>query len=511
LLKFAFGCSRLWSQRRPGIYREQQHHMIYDYLIVGCGVAGLNAARYIPADKKVLLVCKKSPWQCNTFFAQGGVATATNERDIDSHVADTLQAGAFQNNKDRVRTMSSHSIQTIYELIDDGMEFDKNPDGSLAYTKEAAHSKSRVLHANGDATGRQLHLFLLKQCRHKIIDNSIVVDILSQDGVCYGVELLCDNRIKRVFAHHTILASGGVGSIYQYHTNSTTISGDIQGICAEKGITLADMHLMQFHPTVYVEQTTAQKQLLTEALRGEGAKIVDEDGYAFLQDYHSSAELAPRDIVSRAIFDYIKKTESKIYLDLSNFTKKQFKRRFPNIYHNFVDMGYDLPNDKVPISPAFHYSMGGVKVDRYGLVSDYKNLFAIGEVARTGVHGANRLASNSLLEGLVFSKLAVLQSMKNQFHMDIEKFTNPQKDYILQKPQDKKLKEKLRAIMWKHVGIIRNTEDLKETLDKLQKISKLDIGRLLYLRLLVAISIVKEAVANTSSVGAHFIQKKEKR
>lgn len=277
--------------------------MIYDYLIIGCGVAGLNTARYIPKNKKVLVLCKKSPWQCNTFFAQGGIATAKNKDDINLYIADILEAGVHQNNTQAVEILSSHSIKVIDDLIQDGMKFDTNPDGSLAFTNEAAHSKSRVLHADGDATGRNLHMFLLNECKHDIIDNSIVVDILLQDGICYGVELLQNKKIKRVFAHNTILASGGVGSIYKFHTNSTTISGDIQGICVEKNIKLKDMHLMQFHPTVYVEQQTAQKQLLTEALRGEGAIVVDENGYAFLKDYHKNAELAPRDIVSRAIFD----------------------------------------------------------------------------------------------------------------------------------------------------------------------------------------------------------------
>jgi L-aspartate oxidase len=270
------------------------------------------------------------------------------------------------------------------------------------------------------------------------------------------------------------------------------------------------MHLMQFHPTVYTEQKTAQKQLLTEALRGEGATIVDEHGYAFLKDYHKNAELAPRDIVSRAIFDYIKKTNSKIYLDLSNFTKTKFQKRFPNIYHNFVNLGYDLPQDKVPISPAFHYSMGGVKVDKYSLVSNSKNLFAIGEVAYTGVHGANRLASNSLLEGLVFSKLAVQKSLENQFKIDPKLYNKPQKHYTLLKPQDKKLKQQLRALMWNSVGIIRNTQELEDTLFVLKQMLSKDIGRLLYLRLLVATSIVTQAIANTSSIGAHFIQQKDK-
>jgi len=277
--------------------------MIYDYLIIGAGIAGLNAARYIPKDKKVLIVCKKSPWECNTFFAQGGVVRARDKKDIPYHIQDTLNAGVNLNNKKAVQILSEESIDVINNIIQHGFKFDTNKAGKLAYTKEAAHSTSRILHADGDATGRMLHMFLLEQCPHQIVTNSIVIDLLYEDGVCYGATLIQDNKEKQIYAHNTIIASGGVGSIYRYHTNSTTIAGDIQGICVEKGLKLKDMEMMQFHPTVFVDSPNSRKQLLTEALRGEGAIVEDEDGYAFLQDYHTDAELAPRDVVSRSIID----------------------------------------------------------------------------------------------------------------------------------------------------------------------------------------------------------------
>ena len=341
---------------------RNKYKMIYDYLIIGAGLAGLNAARQIPRDKKVLIVCKKSPWECNTFYAQGGVASAVDQDDIASHIQDTLTAGVNLNNIDAVTTLSEHSQEAIKDLIDYGMKFDTNADGTLAYTKEAAHSRSRILHADGDATGRELHMFLLNNCKSEIILNSIVIDLLYQDGVCYGAHLIHndDQKDEIIYAHNTILASGGVGSIYRYHTNSTTIAGDIQGICVEKGIALKDMEMMQFHPTVFVNSPNARKQLLTEALRGEGAIIEDEDGYAFLKDYHEDEELAPRDVVSRAIFDYVQKTGSVVYLSFKNFKKQFFKKRFPNIYNDLREVGFDLPFERVPISPAFHYSMGGI-------------------------------------------------------------------------------------------------------------------------------------------------------
>jgi L-aspartate oxidase len=484
--------------------------MVYDYLIIGAGIAGLNAARLIPEDKKVLVVCKKTPWECNTFWAQGGVVRARNIEDVPLHVKDTLEAGVYLNDPEAVKTLSEHSIEAIDDLIDHGFEFDRNAKGELAYTKEAAHSTSRILHADGDATGRILHMFLLQQCPHEVVVDSIVIDLLYEDGICYGAHMIANGKDKVVYAHNTIIASGGVGSIYRYHTNSTTIAGDIQGICVEKGIALKDMEMMQFHPTVFIESNNARKQLLTEALRGEGAIIEDEDGYPFLKDYHKDAELAPRDVVSRAIFDYHKKTGSKIYLSFKTFDKKIFQKRFPNIYKDLKEIGYDLPFERVPISPAFHYSMGGIEVDLHSKVKGTKNLYAIGEAACTGVHGANRLASNSLLEGLVFSKIAVDHSMQENFK--IVKQNYGLKDeiphYELLKKGDKAIKNALRTLMWRSVGIVRVRQDLIDALEEVDGFLKEDVGRLLYLRLLTARAIIQSAIERKESVGAHFLKQK---
>lgn len=480
---------------------------IYDYIIVGTGIAGLNAARYIPKDKKVLLVCKQSPWECNTFWAQGGVATAVDEADMPVHVKDTLTAGVGLNDPEAVETLSQHSREAINDLISDGFEFDKNEEGELAFTKEAAHSRNRILHADGDATGRMLHMFLLQVCPHEVVTDSIVVDLFIQGDQCYGVQIRTGEKLRRVYAHNTIIASGGVGSIYRYHTNSTTIAGDLQGVCLEKGIALEDMEMMQFHPTVFVDTDMARKPLLSEALRGEGAEIEDEDGVRFLLKYHKDGELAPRDVVSRAIFDHHSKTGSQIYLSFKNFEKKFFKKRFPNIYGNLKEFGFDLPFERVPISPAFHYSMGGIPTDLNGLVKGFKNLYAIGEVACTGVHGANRLASNSLLEGLVFSKLAVKYSLENKFTIDINEYKIRHKVYLLQKPGDKAIKNELRTLMWKNAGIVRVEQDLIDALEEVESFLKEDVGRLLFLRLLTAKSILESAIGRKESIGAHFKQK----
>jgi len=482
--------------------------MIYDYIIIGTGIAGLNAARLIPKDKRVLVVCKKTPWECNTFWAQGGVVRVRDENDIPLHIKDTLTAGVFLNDKTAVETLSFNSIDAIDDMIQNGFEFDRNSKGELAFTKEAAHSTSRILHADGDATGRMIHMYLLKECPHEIATESIVIDLLYQDKICYGAHLIQNGKDRIVYAHNTIIASGGVGSIYRYHTNSTTIAGDIQGICIEKGIPVKDMEMMQFHPTVYVENDKARKQLLSEALRGEGALIEDEDGYQFLKDYHPDKELAPRDVVSRAIFDYAKKTGSKIYLSFKNFKKEFFKQRFPNIYKNLKELGFELPFERVPISPAFHYSMGGIEVDLNSKVKGTQNLYAIGEVACTGVHGANRLASNSLLEGLVFSKLATTYAEKENYKIDLNNYTNEQPHYVLQKTTDKAIKNELRNLMWTNVGIVRKRQELIDTLEEVESYLIEDVGRLLFLRLLTAKSIIKSAIDRKKSIGAHYLKEK---
>ncbi|MBL3520915.1 L-aspartate oxidase [Arcobacter lanthieri] len=480
--------------------------MIYDYIIIGAGIAGLNAARLIPKDKRVLILCKMSTWNSNTFWAQGGIASAVDESDIPMHIKDTLEAGANYNDKNTVELLSRASIPAIKELINAGMKFDLNTDGSLAYTKEAAHSRNRILHACGDATGREIHLFLLEHCPHEIITSAVACDLLIKDDICYGVQYFIKNEQKVLFAHNTIIASGGFGSIYKYHTNSTANAGEMQGLAVLKNLPLKDMEMTQFHPTVLKGTAFARKPLLSEALRGEGAFIVDENNKRFLFDYHKDGELAPRDIVSRSIFDYHKKTGLKVYLSFEKFEKRAFKQRFPNIYENIKDLGYDLPFEKVPISPAFHYAMGGIQTEQNGLIKGFKNLYAIGEVACTGVHGANRLASNSLLEGLVFSKLAVENSLEANFKIDIKNFDKEILNYTRTTEIDKEIKDGLRKIMWNCAGIVREKNELKQGLEQIEEFLKKDIGRLVYLRLLCAKEVLKSAIKREKSLGAHFIK-----
>lgn len=483
--------------------------MIYDYIIIGTGIAGLNAARLIPKDKKVLVLCKKSPWDCNTFWAQGGIATAVDDVDIPAHIQDTLTAGVNYNDKKAVELLSKKSLKAVKNLIDSGLKFDLNDKGQLAYTKEAAHSRSRILHADGDATGRMIHMFLLQECEHEMITEVVVNDLLIENGICYGVQFFTsETEQKVVYSHNTIIASGGIGSLYRYHTNSTAIAGEMQGLILHKGLSLKDMEMMQFHPTVVKGTHFARKPLLSEALRGEGAHIVDDNGYRFLKDYHKDAELAPRDVVSRSIFDYNKKTGLGVFLSLEMFDKKYFKKRFPNIYSNLKNLGYDLPFERVPISPAFHYAMGGIETTLDAKVKGIQNLYAVGEVACTGVHGANRLASNSLLEGLVFSQIAVETSMKENFKVSRENYTKIIKSYTRNQEIDKEIKNNLRKIMWKAASIVRDPKELEDALFEIEKYLQKDVGRLLFLRLLTAKSIIQSAINRKESMGAHFIRNK---
>jgi len=479
--------------------------MVYDVVIIGAGVAGLYAAMKLPKDQKVLIINKNHPWECNTFYAQGGVVTAVDDADEILHVQDTMEAGAGLCDEEAVRVLSEHSREVVGDLIKRGFQFDKDTSGKLLYTKEAAHSASRILHAGGDATGRYMHHFLLEQNPHPMLEGAQVTDLLINEGKCYGVCVNYQNNLKHILSKNVIIASGGVGSLFEYHTNASTISGDLQGICLEKGIALERMEMLQFHPTVYVSSRAAQKQLLTEALRGEGALLVGEDGYAFMKDYDTRAELAPRDIVSRAIFDYKQKSGQEVYLSFGHFEAEYFQHRFPNIASSLKDLGFTLPRQRVPISPAFHYAIGGIKTDLSGKIASIENLYAIGEVASTRVHGANRLASNSLLEGLVFADRAVKKINEISVTYLPKAFTISADS--LRCDNDKTYKDELRSIMWNDVGIVRTQKGLEEALAFIESTLEKEIGRLLKLRLLTAKEIVTSALNRKESVGVHYIKR----
>jgi len=476
----------------------------YDVIIIGAGVAGLYAAMKLPKDKKVLIINKRETFKCNTFYAQGGVALARDRADIPAHMKDTLDAGDGLCDEEAVKVLSEFSREAIDDLVKNGFKFDTDENGELLYTKEAAHSCERILHAGGDATGRYLHYFLLSHNPHAMLGDARVVDLLIKDDICYGVTVLDHRESRNIYAKNIIIASGGVGSLYEYHTNAPCISADIQGLCVQKGIALDRMEMLQFHPTVFVNSDNAQKMLLTEALRGEGATIEDESGKRFLFDYDKRGELASRDIVSKSIYLHKKKTGMNTYLVFKNFDEKYFEHRFPNISNYLKGMGYNVPHARVPISPAFHYAIGGIRTDLKGRVPSVKNLYAIGEVASTRVHGANRLASNSLLEGLVFAAQAVENILLDTKEKEFLEFEVSQD--VMSLKEDKAKKNQLRRIMWENVSIIRTKRGLNDALESINVLLNENIGTLLKFRLLTAKEIVLGALSRDKSIGVHTIQ-----
>jgi L-aspartate oxidase len=481
---------------------------VIDVLIVGAGVAGLYTAISLPKNLKVLVLSKSEPASSNTYWAQGGIAVSKDEFDVELHIKDTISAGAGLCDRQAVEILCKNSMSEIQNLIKLGMKFDENERGEPLLTREAAHSAARILHADGDATGKKLFEFLYKKCQHEVRDHTVVVDLLIEDGRCYGVTVLTkEEKLENIYAKNVVIASGGVGSLYKYSTNDTSISADLHGILLEKGGVLQDMEMMQFHPTVYHDSRFARKVLLTEALRGEGAHVVDDDGKRFLFDYDERGELAPRDILSRAVVDYTKKSGKKAYLSFGMFDKEFFMHRFPNIYANMKSLGFDLPDDQVPIYPAFHYSIGGIKCSLDTRVDGFTNLFVVGEAASNRVHGANRLASNSLLEGLVFGKIAADNISATSFDVSTKEFETTSE--LLFKEGDTYIKGEIRELMWNDVSIARCVKNLNDAHDRLSVLIASKPGRMARLRLKVAKNMVESALNRKESMGAHYITTEE--
>ncbi len=469
--------------------------MKFDVVIIGSGLAAIWSARFLNEHGfSTLIVTKNEAWDCNSFYAQGGVTMANDEKDMPSHIEDTLKAGSFHNKKEAVEILSKSSLTLRHELALYGFNF------APTATKEAAHSVARVYHAGGDATGREIHRFLFKKDKSWFIDESTVFDILTDNNIAYGVSILHKNKKFNIYADNIIIASGGIGALYKYDTNARTIAGEMQGIAVEKGIKLKDMEMTQFHPTVFIEMNFSQKLLLTEAMRGEGAHIIDENKNRFVFEYDKRGELASRDIVSRAIFMHQQKGH-KAFLDVSMFDEEYFKNRFPTIFTKLRDYDINVPFEPIPISPAFHYMMGGIEVGLDSKVLGFENLYAVGEVANTGVHGANRLASNSTLECFIFGQRAAADIINNNFKTDDLKFNINTEELF--KQDDKKYKNLLREQMWKNVGIIRTKNGLTEAYNYIENaIPKL--GRMAKLRFLTAKKIVQSALERKESLGAHF-------
>ena len=374
-----------------------------DVLIVGTGVSGLYSALNLKSDLRIIIVSKNKITETNTFLAQGGISTARNIEDIPLFIEDTLKAGQYKNDNASVRVLAEESIADIKEILELGMPLDKD-NCELSYTKEGAHSINRIVHAK-DRTGKELAETLIKEVKKRgnisIYENSDLVDILKEDNICCGGIIIKDNIQYNIYAKEVILATGGIGGLFKNSTNQRSITADGLAIALKNKIKLKNLEYIQFHPTAfYSENTTDRRFLISESLRGEGGKLINSKGKRFTN------ELMPRDVVTKAINDELRKSgEDHVYLDISFMPSEYIKNRFPTIYKECIINGVDITKQAIPVSPTQHYSMGGIQVDLNSKTS-MENLYAVGEVSCTGVHGANRLASNSLLEGLVFSRRA---------------------------------------------------------------------------------------------------------
>jgi L-aspartate oxidase len=484
---------------------------VVDFLIIGSGVAGLRAAIELAPHGNVLVVTKDKPSESSTEYAQGGIAAVMSDEDeVGIHYEDTLKAGDGLCRENAVRTLVEEGPERITELISWGAEFDK--EGSkLDLTLEAAHSRRRILHAHGDSTGRELERVLLNKVRSfpsvQKYPFAITVDLIVKDSACHGAYVLKDGRIKALFAKATILATGGAGQIFSRTTNPQVATGDGMAIAFRAGALLEDMEFVQFHPTS-LYSPTAPQFLLSEAMRGEGALLRNIKKEKFMASYHPLSELAPRDIVSRAIISEMVKTKSNhVYLDLRHLPKDFVKNRFPRIYSTCLQYDVDITEELIPASPAAHYIMGGVKTDIGGRTT-LEGLYAAGEVACTGVHGANRLASNSLLEGLVFGARTGKTALNATVTPDIHA-TYDFRPSLVEGADE--IRRAVRKIMWEKAGIIRCATSLGEAGERLQiwhDIIHKDYATRheLELKNMLTVSgiIVRAALARKGSVGAHY-------
>ncbi len=408
--------------------------MITDILIVGCGVAGLYCALNLPKDKKITVVTKNEAPKSDSFLAQGGICVLRDEKDYESFYEDTMKAGHYENNPDSVEIMIRSSQEVIGDLVSFGVRFEKNGE-SFTYTREGAHSKPRILF-HEDETGKEITSHLLETAKSRpnitLIENFTMVDLICRNNVCAGViGHDIDGNYMGISADYTVLATGGIGGLFKHSTNYRHLTGDALALALKYDIKLQNIDYIQIHPTTLYTKKHGREFLISESVRGEGAFLLNSKGERFVN------ELLPRDAVAEAIFDEMKKEGSEhVWLSLAPIPVKEIKNHFPNIYKHCLDEGYDITKEPIPVVPSQHYFMGGIDVDRCSKTS-MDRLYAVGETACNGVHGRNRLASNSLLESLVFAKRAARHIMKNyetserfdEITVDASRYDGYQKKY----------------------------------------------------------------------------------
>ncbi|MCM1084657.1 MAG: L-aspartate oxidase [Clostridium sp.] len=375
----------------------------YDVIIVGTGVAGLFTALSVAPNYKLLLISKDKIENSDSYLAQGGICTLKEPADFDSFLEDTLRAGRYENNQDSVKVMIENSPMIMDRLVEYGVKFDINEDGSYEYTREGAHSTYRILH-HKDVTGKEITNKLLNNVRERenitLKEYTKMLDFIIEDNVCHGVVIKEKDAVRAVYAKQVVLATGGIGGLFTHSTNFRHITGDSFALALRHGVKLQNINYIQIHPTTLYEEAKNRKFLISESVRGEGGILLNKKGERFVD------ELLPRDVVTEAIRKQMDEDGRPfVMLSIKHMPKEEITRRFPNIYRHCLEVGYDLSKEDIPVTPAQHYLMGGILADTYGRTS-VSRLFAVGETACNGVHGANRLASNSLLESLVFSERA---------------------------------------------------------------------------------------------------------
>jgi L-aspartate oxidase len=443
----------------------------YDYIIVGSGIAGLYIALLAIERGSVLILTKGNIDDCNTKYAQGGIAAAMSKDDSpDLHFSDTMAAGGGLCDAEAVRILTDEAADCIADLIKFGVPFD-TLNGEITLTREAAHTVPRIMHAGGDATGEHIEVTLSRHVRStptKVLENCLANEILVQNGKITGVKSLdCrTGSVEEYGCQFLILATGGAGRLFKYTTNSDVVTGDGIALAFKASAEISDIEFFQFHPTV-LRLPGVAPFLISEAVRGEGGILKNVEGHRFMPDYVAEAELAPRDIVARSIVYEMKKTHSdRVFLDVTHLPPRFITTRFPQIYRFCQDHDLDITKRLIPVAPAAHYLMGGVKVNSWG-ETNIPGLFAAGETACTGVHGANRLASNSLLESVVFSKRIVQRTEMTAPLRHCEERSDEAISYCL---PERKLSStapplnlpNLQSLMWDKVGIIRSGKSLKE-------------------------------------------------
>lgn len=487
------------------------------FLVVGGGVAGMSAAIRLANVDTVLVVTKEGLAESNTAYAQGGIAVAMGgDEDVALHLEDTMVAGDGLVNREAARVLVEQGPKRVQELLEWGTKFDRyaggEHGGELMLTKEAAHSRSRILHANGDATGREIAVSLLRHAREdariEFMEWATTVDLIVEEGRVVGATLLDgEGGLQTVYARSVLLASGGAGQVFSDTTNPAVATGDGIAMAYRAGAAVMDMEFYQFHPTAFA-WPGAPRFLLSEALRGEGAWLVNAAGERFMERYDARWELAPRDVVARAITR--EGMDGPVYLDMRH-VKKDLMERFPGISLFLTKYRLELGRDLIPVRPAAHYMMGGVKTDVHGRTT-LPGLFAAGEVACTGVHGANRLASNSLLEGLVFGALAAEEQGSGA------RVQGPEGGVVVLKDEEggvtsematEKWIAELRELMWKDAGLLRDKVGLERAwrgLDALGKAMPRDlVRRAVEARNLFVVAelMVQAALGREESRGAH--------